>query len=323
MRSEKQKHAAFVAAIVLTCASSSTARAEDPAPPRALGSVERAELLFNRAMELAADGRVGEACPMFVQSLRLDPAMGTRYRLAECYEKTNRREAAYRLYREVTDEARREGMHDRENLSRLRSEALSAVLARLVVWVPPEVRETPELRVTLDGTTLDRAAWTGEALPVDLGEHVLEAMAPGRKPYRRIVPVIDTFVPVEVSVPSLRSEVDAPLEPRPVETTNPDAGQQGADTSARPAAALVLGLGGAGAFIAGVGIGGVALATGGLSESTRTTAAVGVGLGGLGIVAAGVWWLVTPSTKRAGGVSSAILPSVGPLGGGLSVVGRF
>ncbi|MRG96695.1 tetratricopeptide repeat protein [Polyangium spumosum] len=324
MKSGKHTGAALLAAITLA-STITPARAEDPASGHELDPVERAEVLFTRAMELSAEGREMEACPMLEQSLRLDPAMGTRYRLAECYEKTNRREAAYRLYTEVADEARRAGMSDRESRARLRSEALSAMLARLVVWVPKDVAETPDLVVTIDGAPLDRATWTGEPLPVELGEHVLEAMAPGRRPYRRVVAVHDATIPVELSVPTLRGEHEAPPAPRPVAADLPaNPGGTSAAPSATTTAALVLGLGGAGAFLAGAGLGAAGLATGGLSEPVQSTAATGVGVGVGGIVAAGVLWFVTPRAKRAsGGASMALVPSFDPLGGGVSLRGRF
>lgn len=323
MTSGKHTAAALFTAITLST-TMTVARAEEPASAHELGPVERAEVLFNRAMELSAEGRDPEACPMFEQSLALDPAMGTRYRLAECYEKTDRREDAYRLYTEVAIEAKRAGMPDRESRARQRSEALSAMLARLVVWVPKEVAETPELEVTIDGRPLDRDAWTGDPLPVDLGEHVLEAMAPGRKPYRRVVPVRDTSVPVELSVPSLHSEHEAPPAPR-TEVTIASVGASGESSapSGRTTAALVLGVGGAGAFLAGAGIAGVAAATDGLSGPTRATSAVGIGLGGAGLVAAGVLWFVTPSGKRKNSAAITVVPTAGPLGGGVSLLGRF
>ncbi|MDI1447910.1 hypothetical protein [Polyangium sp. 6x1] len=324
MRSGKHRGAALLAAIVLST-TMTAARAEEPTSARGLGPVERAEVLFARAMELTAEGHEMEACPMLEESLRLDAAMGTRYRLAECYEKTNRREAAYRLYTEVAIEARRAGMTDRESRARLRSEALSALLARVVVWVPKEVAETPALEVMLDGKPLDRAAWTGDPLPVDVGEHVLEAVAPGRKPYRRVVPVGDISVPIELSVPALRDENEASPPAPPGEATIPSAVAR-AETSApsgRTTVALVLGLGGAGAFLAGAGIAGAAMATGGLSEGTRATSAVGIGLGGASLVAAGVLWFVTPPAKRKSGAAMSLVPTVGAEGGGFSLLGRF
>ncbi|MDI1476855.1 hypothetical protein [Polyangium sp. y55x31] len=323
MTSGKHTGAALCTALALFT-TMTVARAEEPTSAHELGPVERAEVLFNRAMELSTEGRDPEACPMLEQSLALDPAMGTRYRLAECYERTNRREAAYRLYTEVAIEAKRAGMTDRESRARLRSEALSAMLARLVVWVPKDVAETPELEVTIDGRPLDRAAWTGDPLPVDLGEHVLEAMAPGRKPYRRVVPVHDTSVPIELSVPSLRGEHEAPPAPR-IEVAIPtaDASPKTAAPSTRTTAALVLGVGGAGAFLVGAGIAGVAAATDGLSGPTSATSAVGIGLGGASLVAAGILWFVTPSGKRKDSAAMTVVPTVGPLGGGFSLLGRF
>jgi len=316
MQSTYATRLAITAALVALPAA---ARAADPTP------ASSAQALFDRAMELMDEGNDARACPMLEQSLRLDPAMGTRYRLAECYEKTGRLSAAYTLYSEVTEEARLAGMTDRETRARARSEALFPMLARLVVWVPADVAQTPDLRVTLDGTPLDPTTWVGEPRIVELGEHILEATAPGHKTYRRIIPIRVPGEPVEVSVPSLHDVNEPPLAPRALK-----AGDL-ATPSAGRSAALVLGLGGTGALAAGIGIAGMAAATGGLSDTTRISAGAGIGLGGLGVVAAGLTWLVTgsppSSTQKSGAASTGatvtLVPRVGWNDGGISIVGKF
>jgi hypothetical protein len=301
----------------------STTSAEEAAPG-APNPSKSAEVLFNRAMEVMDEGDAGRACPMLEESLRLDPAMGTRYRLAECYEKTNRQAAAFSLYSQVADEAKRAGMMDREVRARTRSEALAPLLARLVVWVPPDVANTRELRVTLDGAALERSAWVGETRIVELGEHVLEATAPGRKPYRRVVPVRLASEPVEVSIPALRDENEPAPAPRYAEDATRPVPVAESSTSSGNTAAIVLGLSGTGALVAGVGIAGMAAASGGMTDVTRASAGAGIGLGCLGVATAGVVWLVSrKSSKTSRDAGITLVPSVGPGDGGVSLVGRF
>lgn len=310
MHSRNLESLALTAALITTA---STTLAAEPTPESS------AQALFDRAMELMEEGHDARACPMLEQSLRLDPAMGTRYRLAECHEKTNRLASAYSLYLEVAEEAHRAGMPDRETRAHARAEALFPMLARLVVWVPPDVAQTVDLVVTLDGIPLDRSAWVGEPHIVELGEHILEATAPGHKTYRRIIPIRVPGEPVEVSVPSLHDVNEPPLTPHApkADLKMPSAGRS---------AALVLGLGSTGALAAGIGIAGMAAATGGLSDSTRLSAGAGISLGGLGVVAAGLTWLISgqpPKAKAPNTATFTVVPRVGLNDGGISIVGKF
>ena len=61
----------------------------------------RAQHLFDEGFKLLEAGHAQEACPKLEESQRLDPGMGTQFRLAECYEKTARYSRAYALFRDV------------------------------------------------------------------------------------------------------------------------------------------------------------------------------------------------------------------------------
>jgi hypothetical protein len=63
-------------------------------------------------------------------------------------------------------------------LAREHESKLRPLLSFLTIRVADEAR-AEELRISIDGAPLDRAAW-GTALAVDPGKHVIEAEAPGK-----------------------------------------------------------------------------------------------------------------------------------------------
>ena len=121
-------------------------------------------------------------------------------------------------------------------------------------------------------------------------------------------------------MPALHDEHEPPLKPT-------EAAPKDEKTNPGRYAAIVLGVGGTGALAAGVGIAGMAAATGGMSTTTRASVGAGIGLGGLGVVAAGVTWFVSVSRPPGSDASPAamltLLPRVSLDGGGLSLLGRF
>src|SRR5206468_651690 len=64
------------------------------------------------------------------------------------------------------------------------------------------------LVITQDGVELVRAAW-GMALPVDPGEHQIEARAPGKKPWTRYIVTAPGADRQELEVSPLEDEVHA------------------------------------------------------------------------------------------------------------------
>jgi tetratricopeptide (TPR) repeat protein len=93
-------------------------------------AIADAERLFNEARELAKASRWAEACPRFEDSLRADPALGTRLNLATCYENLGQLTRAWELYRESADIAERTGDTERRDFARSHAEALEPRLPR-------------------------------------------------------------------------------------------------------------------------------------------------------------------------------------------------
>lgn len=153
-----------------------------------------AEQLFVEARQLVADGNVAKACPKFEASLRLDPALGTRLNLADCYERVGKWSSAWAAYKAAADVAR--GAKDeREALATERARALELRLPRLVLRVPDP---PPGLVVTRDGAIVEPALF-GSTVFVDPGPMKIVAKAPGRED--RVVEVVAIEgKPVEVEL---------------------------------------------------------------------------------------------------------------------------
>lgn len=81
--------------IVVLCilALAGLAHAEGPNPA--------ADAAFKRGRELLKAGKYADACIEFEQSNKLDPALGTKFNIAQCSEKTSKLARALELYREM------------------------------------------------------------------------------------------------------------------------------------------------------------------------------------------------------------------------------
>jgi hypothetical protein len=232
-----------------------------PGAARAQGG-DRAALaqgLYDAAAELIKAGRFAEACPKLEESQRLDPAMGTQFFLAGCYEKTGRPTSAWSQFLEVAAAAKAARNTVRENTARARAAALELQLPRLRVALGAGVAGLPGLEVSRDGQRLDRVAWDAP-VPVDLGEHVVRARAPGKADWEGRITIRELGQKAEVTVPPL---ADAPSSPRaaaPIQPgPSPDLGSEGTPAAAPPSgmpgqrvAAIVVGSLG----VAGLGAGG-------------------------------------------------------------------
>src|SRR5438093_13626915 len=92
---------------------------------------EEAERLYVEAKALAEEGRHAEACPKLERSQQLEPAIGTQYRLADCYEHTGRPGTALAMYREVARIAQMSGKHERRHAAEERIAVLEKTTPRI------------------------------------------------------------------------------------------------------------------------------------------------------------------------------------------------
>lgn len=185
-----------------------------------------AQTLFDEARKLLAKKEYAEACKKLEESQKLDPAMGTKFRLGECYELVGRTASAWAIFREVADDAKATGQAKREQAARERANKLEPKLAKLTVKL------SGPATVKRDDTPLGEGQ-LGVALPVDPGPHRVEASGKGKKPWETTVDVApEKFV--TVTVPVLEDEK---VEPKPAPPPEPR------ETWQKPAGLVTAGLG--------------------------------------------------------------------------------
>ncbi len=143
---------------------SSAAHAEKTQP------AAEADSLFEEAKRLAEAGDYAGACPKLERSLSLDPAIGTEYNLADCYELAD----AWRHFRNVVDDARRSGKTERAQAATARMSALQPQLAWL--RIVPGRHAPPAFRFAVDGQVLGGAIEGKSEQPLQPGPHTLRAI---------------------------------------------------------------------------------------------------------------------------------------------------
>jgi hypothetical protein len=225
--------------------------------------VALAEVLYQKGRQLMAEGKYAEACPKFAESYRLDAATGTLLNLASCHEGERRLATAWLEFTEALASAKRDHRDDRVRFAEEHLAAIEPKLSRLTVAVSP-TSEVADLKVELDGVVVLGAA-RGVPAPVDPGEHVVQAQAPGRKPWSQRVTVIGQRQDITVTIPVLETEALAVPVP-PVQSVPPSATAPSAETTARPTPSSVYVAGSITlAFAIGAGV------TGGVYLSHRAT----------------------------------------------------
>ena len=328
-------------AVMALATAVSPSRAQD-AQAQAMGRA-----LFNEGVVLFNRGDFEAACPKFEASLKQFAGLGTRGKLAECYEKQGRVASAWQAYRDVAQLAARGGDVAREQVASERAKSLESKLAYVNIAVTP-ANDLPGLVIKRGGRELERAK-LGSAEPVDSGGITIEVSAPGRKTFTGRVTAMHGQV-VRFEVPLLSLESSAQTTPGGAVTPPPRGGEppstvHGDPPSWQTPVGLVL----IGAGVVSMGIGGVfglsasssydgAFATGGgcdratktcdgpgqtavdEANSKATFSTVLFGAGG-GLIAVGAIVLLTAPSSRPRAVQ--IAPTTYAGGAGLTVGGAL
>jgi hypothetical protein len=216
---------AFVVTLVGGSAFAPALHAQPSAADAAL-----AEKLFEDGRALMAQKNYNEACPKLAESQRLDPGVGTLLNLGECYEKNGKIASAWATYKDAEAIAAREGQKRRSAFAAGRAKALAKDLSFVVL----ETTSPPQgLTIQCDGETLGDKV-LGSTLPLDAGQHKIEAKAPGRVAWttsfelavrqtlKVAIPELET-APVETKPPP-PSPVAPPIIPPPAVEAAPASG---------------------------------------------------------------------------------------------------
>jgi serine/threonine-protein kinase len=172
-----------------------------------------AEALFDHARSLMKEGKYAEACPKLAESQRLDAGLGTMLYLADCYDHNGQTASAWALFLEAASLAHTAGQADREKKARAHAAALEPKLSRLSISLAAGA-EIPGIEVKRDGQPIGKALW-GTAVPLDPGEHHIEASAPGKQPWSVTLQIgAQELSTRNVEVPAL-ADVPKPATPAP------------------------------------------------------------------------------------------------------------
>src|SRR6478752_7053172 len=148
------------------------------APAKTENQIKAGEL-FAEGRKLVEAGDYKQACQKFEQSLSLNVGIGVQFNLADCWERTGRTASAQALFQGVAASARAAGQAERGQVAQARADALEPRLVRVLI----DVKATdPELVIRRNRIVVDKKAW-GAATPLDAGDYLIEATAPGKKPW--------------------------------------------------------------------------------------------------------------------------------------------
>jgi hypothetical protein len=306
----------------------------------------RAQALFDTAGKLAAEGRYAEACPRYAESYQFDHTGGALYGLAACQEIVGKLASAWSNYTLFLSLPKESGKNWEEWTAESNKgvSRLSKKLSKLTIESDASNLDLPDFQVRRDGAEL-RPAEMGVAMPVDGGEHTIEASAKGRVLWSKKLVFEPQFDSKTLKIPALERAPPSPAASSSVPAATSPAPHQPPPV-APPKADLTAGL-----LLAGVGVAGLAVGTYfGISASStwktvkqtcpqrvcsdagavddyksasRAALVSDIGLG-VGVVALGVgaYLLLSAPAHDAGQKTSAttIVPLLSRSGGGLSMM---
>jgi len=301
-----------------------------------------AEALFNQGDKLMTEGKLAQACDAFEGSNRAEPRAGTLIRLGDCREQNQQLASAWSAYNDAL--ARVKDPRKRE-LATARIAALAARLSYLTVEVSSDAR-ADGLTISRNGQVVDPALWN-RAQPVDGGDYVILARAPGRADWRSTARVATSGAKVRIEVPRL-DEPTGLTSPTAQPVATAGAGEAGR-SSALLTSRRKLAIGVAGASVVSIVVGGIlgnaangkhddafrlcpepakpcddapqARALIQVAQRRALEANVAFGIAAASAVAAGVLWFTgAPDTES---MRVAVVPGASPSETRVVVMGRF
>lgn len=338
MTAVRTRAARWTASLLILVTTHRTASAGEPgsAPPSparpaadlpTAGDKAMAEAIFRAAKELQAEGKVAEACAKYAESHRLDPKPGTILNVATCHEQEGRTATAWADYAEAATFAFRARQPEREKFAKMKIEELARKLSYVTFRFPDQ----PSVEVLLDAKVLSQAS-AGTRVPIDPGDHALEARAPGRSTWTTRVRINEGPSERTVIVPPLAADAETSARTAALPSAEPPP----SDGAHRAIGWVAIGVGaaalGAGTFFGvrtlsekstvdehciGSRCDDVGLRANESAHDSATLSTIGFVVGGAAVVT-GVVLLLTGGSRRAAPTTSATAAS-GRSGGSVLV----
>jgi hypothetical protein len=213
------------------------------------GNQAVAEALFQEAWKLMDAGKVGDACPKFAESNRIDPKLGTLVALATCHERDGKTATAWAEFTKAVGVATAAGNEKRATYARDHAQALEKKLSRVVIDVDDKAQSPT---VQLDGTEVGAPAW-GTPVPLDPGEHEVSASAPGKAAWSGHVTLPPGPATVHLRVPSLAAAAVAAAPAKlPAEIDASSSHPSGSGTGLKIAGFTLVGAGAVGLVVGSI-----------------------------------------------------------------------
>ena len=194
MTADRSAQRGFLAAVLIAAAlTAPPVNAADKHNPA------RAEQLFKLGKDYMDKGQLEEACKAFAGSQESDPSVGALLNLALCHEKKGRTATAWAVYNEAASFAEQTGQPDRATGARDLASKLEKQLSKLTVKVPDR---HDRMVVRVDAQELPPVSYD-VSVPIDPGEHTVDASAPGFQMWSASVTVEAHADSKTVTVPAL------------------------------------------------------------------------------------------------------------------------
>ncbi len=184
------KTSLYWCAVVTTLAGTPSASAEPLQHGARRSDATASDELYRSGLELVRRARHSEACKKFAASRELAHTIENTLEVARCHKHLGQSASAWRLFRAAVSLARARGDARAEQAARQAAEGLEPDLARITVDIS-EAR-TPELQISRNGVPVPPEL-LGQPMPVDTGEHTIEASAPGKRSWSTRVDVTTPF----------------------------------------------------------------------------------------------------------------------------------
>ncbi|NVB77056.1 MAG: hypothetical protein HOV81_01555 [Kofleriaceae bacterium] len=174
------------------------------APRLARAQNAAAAAMFDDGDRLMKEGKLSEACDAFEGSNKLEPRAGTMIRLGECREQNKQLASAWSAYK---DSLTRVKDPKKKAIAQAKVSELEPKLSYLTINVP-DASKLSGLAITRNDKAVDAVLWN-RSVPVNGGELVIVARAPGRADWTTTVLVPYEKGKVTVDVPVLAEPTPA------------------------------------------------------------------------------------------------------------------